>query len=163
MLLLPEKFFVDHKCKSKGVFLLKLDDGAEVEAVSVAEDLGISLHALTGIDIVDMVKLHVHVNDKTLVALMDPGSTHTFVKEAVVPHLGLPVTPRSRLTIKVFNDERVASQGVCKEADMVIDVEHFSTNLYVLPLDGFDIILGIQWLCTLGPIVCDFGTLTMSF
>jgi hypothetical protein len=39
----PEKFSNDHKCKSKGVFLLELDDDAEAEVV--AADLGISLHA----------------------------------------------------------------------------------------------------------------------
>jgi hypothetical protein len=57
----------------------------------------------------------------------------------------------------------VASQEVCKGMDMSIGDEHFITNLYVLPLDGFDIVLGIQWLHSLGPIVWDFGALMMSF
>jgi hypothetical protein len=61
----------------------------------------------------------------------------------------------------------VVSQGVCKEADMVIDVEHFIIDLYVLPLDDFNIVLGVQWLHTLGPIVWPivwyFGALAMSF
>jgi hypothetical protein len=41
----PKKFSNDHKCKTKGVFLLELDDDAEAEEVD--EDLGISLHTLT--------------------------------------------------------------------------------------------------------------------
>jgi hypothetical protein len=46
---------------------------------------------------------------------------------------------------------------------MVMGAEHFSTNLYMLPLDSFNIVLGVQWLCTLGTIMWDFGTLMMSF
>jgi hypothetical protein len=81
----------------------------------------------------------------------------------VVPHLGLLVTPRQGLTVKVINDEWVASQGACKEVDMLIGDKHFIGNLYMLPLDGFDIILNVHWLCTLGPIMWDFGAVTISF
>ena len=37
------------------------------------------------------------------------------------------------------------------------------TNFLALPLQGCDIVLGIQWLKTLGPIVWDFQALTMQF
>jgi hypothetical protein len=87
----PKKFSNDHKCKYNGVFLLKLNDDDEVEVV--ADDLGISLHALTSIDIADIMKLHIQLNGKTLVALVDTGSTHTFVQEEVATQLDLPVTP----------------------------------------------------------------------
>jgi hypothetical protein len=43
----PEKFFQDHKCAMKGVFLMELSE--EDDPKSLADDLGISLHALTGI------------------------------------------------------------------------------------------------------------------
>ena len=44
-----------------------------------------------------------------------------------------------------------------------IDQDSFNMNLYSLPLEGFDIILGVQWLRTLGPILWDFDSLCMSF
>jgi hypothetical protein len=34
---------------------------------------------------------------------------------------------------------------------------------YTLPLEGFDVILDVQWLKSLGPIVWDFTTLSMAF
>jgi hypothetical protein len=108
------------------VFLLELDDDTAAEAV--AEDLGISLHALTGIDVVDTMKLHAQVNGKTLVALVDIGSTHTFMNAVVVTHLVLPVTPRSRLSVKVANGEHVTRKGICATADMLINNKHFSSN-----------------------------------
>lgn len=35
--------------------------------------------------------------------------------------------------------------------------------MYVLPLSGADIILGVQWLNDLGPITIDYNALTMYF
>jgi hypothetical protein len=46
----------------------------------------------------------------------------------VVPLLGLLMMPRSGQTVKVANGEQVVSQGVCREAEIVIDDKHFSTN-----------------------------------
>ena len=36
-------------------------------------------------------------------------------------------------------------------------------DLYLLPLEGSDAVLGAQWLRTLGPIVWDFSKLLMKF
>jgi hypothetical protein len=39
----------------------------------------------------------------------------------------------------------------------------FRTDLFILPLAGCDVVLGIQWLRTLGPILWDFTKLQMEF
>ncbi len=44
-----EKFTPDHRCATKGVYLIEMDD--EVEVDTAADELGISLHTLTGIDV----------------------------------------------------------------------------------------------------------------
>jgi hypothetical protein len=45
----------------------------------MADDLGISLDALTSIDVANTVKLQVMVAGKALMALVDTSSTHTFI------------------------------------------------------------------------------------
>jgi hypothetical protein len=52
-----EKYSLDHKCAARGVFLLELEDDTREEE-EVAE-LGTSLHALTGIDVGETMKLTV--------------------------------------------------------------------------------------------------------
>jgi hypothetical protein len=156
-----EKFMPNHKSVSKGVFLLEMDDYVEVD--TAADELGISLHALTGIDVANTMKLHVHIKGKRLVALVDTGSTHTFIKESLLPQLGLEVTPHEGLTVKVDNGEQVNSSRVYRVTGMDIGSENFHTNFYMLPLDGFNVILGVQWLRTLGPILWDFNDLKMMF
>lgn len=41
--------------------------------------------------------------------------------------------------------------------------ETFSTEVKLLPLRGCDMIFGIQWLSTIGPILWDFKNLIMEF
>jgi hypothetical protein len=78
-----EKFMPDHKCTSKGVFLIEMDDDVEVDVA--ADELGISLDTLTGIDVSNTMKLRVRVKGMALVALVDTSSTHTFIKEGLLP------------------------------------------------------------------------------
>lgn len=94
---------------------------------------------------------------------MDSGSTHTFIKDGLVERLGLNITPRVSLSIKVANGERVTSCGICTATPADIHGELFHLDCYVLPLDTFDIVLGVRWLKTLGPIFWDFEALTMAF
>ncbi|KAF3679762.1 hypothetical protein FXO38_02611 [Capsicum annuum] len=53
--------------------------------------------------------------------------------------------------------------GVCTIVQYCVVNHSFHADLYVIPLDAFDIVLGIKWLQTLGPIPWDFALLTMSF
>jgi hypothetical protein len=73
----PEKFSMDHKCAMKGVFLMELEE--EDETPALVDDLGISLHALTGITGANTMQLTVNIAGKELRALVDSGSTHTFI------------------------------------------------------------------------------------
>lgn len=36
-------------------------------------------------------------------------------------------------------------------------------DFYTIPLEGFDVVLGVKWLCTLGPVFWDICSLTMKF
>ncbi|WVZ94190.1 hypothetical protein U9M48_040114 [Paspalum notatum var. saurae] len=156
-----EQFGPEHKCISKGIFLLEFDDDASEE--DAVADLGISLHALTGISTANSMRLHVRVSNADLLALVDSGSTHTFINTATAQRLGLHVHPRPGLSVKVANGDRVASLGLCPDMSLHVQGEAFYINTYALALDGFDIVLGVQWLASLGPIVWDFAALSMEF
>lgn len=51
----------------------------------------------------------------------------------------------------------------CPNALITIAKEVYVIDLYEIPLDGYDVVLGMQWLSMLGPILWDFGLLTMIF
>lgn len=71
--------------------MLELKD--DMEKNEVAEDMGISLHAFTSIDDGQAMKLQVTINNTTVVALVDLGSTHTFIRNDLAQQLGLHIQP----------------------------------------------------------------------
>lgn len=115
------------------------------EELEETTELGISLHAITGIDVADTMKLQVTINGQSLVALVDTGSTHTFIRRSITSRLGLQVTPRPGLTVKIANGDQVASNGICDKATLSIEGTIFTATCYPLPLDGgFDMVLRLR-------------------
>jgi predicted aspartyl protease len=78
----------------------------------------------------------------SFVALIDTGSTHSFIGEAAARRTGLPIEPRPRLTATVANGERVSCPGVIRQAPILIDGMEFRVDLFVMPLAGYDVVLG---------------------
>lgn len=57
----------------------------------------------------------------------------------------------------VADREQLSCPGKCANVHLTMQGYHIDTNLYLLPLVGGDIVLGAQWLHTLGPITLDFS------
>jgi hypothetical protein len=53
--------------------------------------------------------------------------------------------------------------GVIRQAAITIHDNIFLVDLFVMPLEGYDMVLGTQWLATLGPILCDFSGRSLTF
>ena len=53
----------------------------------------------------------------------------------------------------VANGNRVCSPGICLATPVTIYDEVFSINCFTLNFGAFDLVLGVQWLRTPGPIV----------
>jgi hypothetical protein len=155
-----EKFTPEHNCASKGVFLMELEEDDTVN--DLTEDLKISPHALTGLVNSNTMQLMINIAGTDLRALVDSGSTHIFIHDAATLHLGLRVTMQPGLSVKVANGEHFQSYGACKATNILIQGETFRMDCYTLPLEGFDVILGVQWLWSLGSIVWDFVALSMA-
>jgi hypothetical protein len=64
-------------CPMKGLFLLELES-VEPDELNNAQPL-ISLNAITGISAAEAMRLHVHLLDTVMEALVDSGSTHSFI------------------------------------------------------------------------------------
>jgi hypothetical protein len=97
------------------------------------------------------------------VALIDTVSTHSFIGEEATHRSGLTIEPRPCLTTTVANGERVSCPGVILQSPIVINSMQFHVDLFVMPLAGFDVVLGTHWMATLGPITWDLAARTISF
>ncbi|KAJ1381359.1 Retrotransposon gag domain [Sesbania bispinosa] len=152
-----ESYSTGHKCNR--LFWIEVpDDESESE-----EDMAISLHAISGVRESHTMQLQAKVSGVNVLVLVDSGSTHNFLHEGLIPSLGLEVLKRSGLQVYVANGERVPSMGICRSVSFMVANDIFQADFYTIPLEGFDVILGVKWLCTLGPILWDFSYMTMVF
>ena len=63
----------------------------------------------------------------------------------------------------IADGEQVQSKGCCVAVPLAIGTCVYTSDMFALPLGGCDIVLGVQWLRTFGPILWDFERLTMKF
>jgi len=63
----------------------------------------------------------------------------------------------------VANGEHVSCPSIIRQALLTIDNDTFRVDLFVMLLAGYDLVLGMQWLATLGPVLWDFNARKMSF
>jgi hypothetical protein len=73
----------------KGIFLLHMDDDSPQEETEEVDEPRVSLHAITGLTATKMMQLTVRIGDQTLGALVDSGSTHSFISAAAACRLHL--------------------------------------------------------------------------
>ena len=108
------------------------------------------------------MKVRVSIAGISGIALLDSGSSHNFIDTALAQRAGIRLQPCPYLTVTVANGDRVASPGKAPQ-NVSIDGKAFGVDLYALPLGEYDMVLGVQWLGTLGPILWDFARHTMCF
>jgi hypothetical protein len=163
-----EKYTRGHNRFCRRIFFL---DGVEIEnaaeATGVAENDGeapcFSLQAVAGVPTAGTMQIAVALGVTSFVALLDSGSTHNFISEEAARRSGLPLCQRPCLTALVAKGERVTCAGIICDTPLLIDGDSFPVDLYVMPLVGYDVVLGTRWLGELGPIVWDLGRRRMSF
>ncbi|KAA3483030.1 RVP_2 domain-containing protein [Gossypium australe] len=82
-----------------------------------------------------------------VIALIDPGLTHSYVCENLVSSKKLPVEI-IEFMIKVSNPlgKYVIVDKACKNCPLMTWAYCFLADLMLLPFDEFDVILGIDWL-----------------
>jgi hypothetical protein len=148
-----------------GVEIDDAGDGVEAAAAEAgAQDAPLfSLHAVVGVAVGAPILLRVSLGATSLIALVDTGSTHNFIGEAAASRTGLPIQPRPRLTATVANGEKVTCPGVLRNAPIDIEGLMFDVDLYVMPLAGYDMVLGTQWMAPLRRIAWDVASRAFSF
>ena len=105
------------------------------------------------------------IKNREVVSLIDSGSTHNFLDAIDLDNLRLPLDISQILEAKVADGSIVKTLGVCHRVTLFIQGNKFVLDLNVLHLGGGGgaMVLGTQWLGTLGVIISDFKLLIMRF
>ena len=121
----------------------------------------ISLYALFRTKGYQTMRVQRRIKNQTVVILVDTGSTHNFMDQAVVKQVGWNLHIITNMTMTVANGERLRAQVIFPSLQVVIQREVITTYFFVLQLTSCDMVLGVQWLVIVGPILWDFLHITM--
>jgi hypothetical protein len=175
-----EKYQPGHKCNKPRLYVVEgieweekvepLDEGllelhreVSLEEEEVGELLGITLYALAGTPTPRTMRVIGKVGFLEVVILIDTGSTHSFVDPNVAKRAKLSADKKGQLTVMVVDGATLTCQGHCSVVSIFLQGCTFAATLHLLPLGGCDVVLGVDWLRFLGPVLWDFGSLTMKF
>jgi hypothetical protein len=110
----------------------------------------ISLAAITGISQPQTLKLKGHIKKDNVTVLIDTGSTHNFLDINVARNLKLFVYPVPDMKVMVVDGKKIKNVGKCHKVKLQIQDFNLESEFYTVPLGGVDVVLGVQWLQTLG-------------
>ncbi|KAJ4965781.1 hypothetical protein NE237_017630 [Protea cynaroides] len=171
-----DKLSPGHRCKNRQFFLLdvELDEtsielpdsaplpyDAEIEETHIHSE--ISYNALAGQSSLHTLRLHGTIIGSQVNILVDSGSTHNFIQTEVAHHLGLTVATSPQISVLVGNGDRLISNGFISELPVVIQGHTIKVDVFLLPIHGAELVLGVQWFLQLGPVVLDYKNLTLQF
>lgn len=119
--------------------------------------LAISSEAITGKCTAKTLQLRGSIQGKSMNILVDSGSSHTFISSVLASNLtGLAIVS-NRLYVQVANGDRLACDKQLRNAKWHIQGVAFVSNLKVISLPCYDMILGMDWLATYSPMKVDWA------
>lgn len=127
-----------------------LNDPPKTPAQTQAQ---ISLHALMGHPIPQTLRVLGHISKHPVAVLIDGGSTNNFIQDRVAKQLGLSVQPAQSFQVLVGNGEELHCTSLCQQVCLQLGSHKFIVDLFVVPLCGAELVLGVQWLKSLGPVL----------
>jgi hypothetical protein len=176
-----EKYFPGHKCKEKKLFMAisedVSDEDVEVspeEALPQEDDITppsdppkveplISLNALTGFSAPQTLKLIGYIKHMKVIILVDSGNTHNFIHHHLAQEINCYIHVVNNFQIMIANGGSMKCGGCCENVHLQIGQYNLKYHMFSIDMGGCDIVLGVEWIHTLGPITMDFKDLTMQF
>lgn len=92
------------------------------------------------------------IAQREVVVLIDSGASHNFISMDVVTELGLPRVGTTGYGVLMGTGLTVKGEGMCKGVVLTLQNIEIVEDFLRLELGSADVILGMQWLETLGGI-----------
>jgi hypothetical protein len=95
--------------------------------------------------------------------LVDGGASHNFIDIAMVERRHIPTVDFEGFLVEVAGGRTMACDRYIPQMSLTLGRYTLTQDFYVVDIPDTNIILGVQWLSTLGPITTNYKTMEMSF
>ncbi|CAH9073319.1 unnamed protein product [Cuscuta epithymum] len=108
-------------------------------------------------------KLKWHEGESTVNVLIDGGATHNFMSLNLVEKWRIPYTPFQGNRVQLGNGECIQIGGRCAGIDLNVQGIGIHQTYYLLELGSTDLVLGMDWLTSLGDTEINFQSQTFKW
>ena len=98
-----------------------------------------------------------------IVVLIDSSSKHNFIHQRFGEAMYCFVRAVSYFQVQIANGGTMTCEGHCENVKLQMGDYHLKTHMFAINMGECDIVLGAEWIHTLGPITMDFQELYMRF
>lgn len=137
--------------------------GFEEEEDIATTLMELSMFSFLGIDSPSVTKLWGEIGNTKVVVMIDSGASHNFIDPSVLSKAQLSPARNRKLEVLLGTGITVNGSGVCRDVSVSLQSHEFKMNLVVLELGNAEVILGVEWLRTLGKCGYDWDKHEMSF
>lgn len=98
-----------------------------------------------------------------MITLIDSGSSHNVIRQELVDELKCETKTVAAYMVTLADGKKVRGDRMCKKVKWRARKVDFEIDDLILPLGEYDVILGMQWLDSLGKLTWDFGERKLQF
>ena len=162
-----KRFSPRHRCKQKTLQVLwVMDEEDEEENTMVPKQNQIEeeyvdgptsavlcVSFLVGFCAPQSMKVHGTMLSREVTILIDSRASHNFIVKSLITYLQLRCTPTQEFDVHMGNGDEIKGSRVCRGLRLQLAKITVVVDFFPLKLGASDIVLGFQWLATLGDSV----------
>jgi hypothetical protein len=122
-----------------------------------------TIATLSGVPRYNSLRLKGLVQGHRMIALVDGGATDNFIDASLVARRGLHIEEFERFHVAVADGYTMTCLYMIPDLEVKLGNYTMIDTFYVVDLSYTVVVLGVQWLYSLGEIGFNYHTLTMSF
>ncbi|XP_047177102.1 uncharacterized protein LOC124844252, partial [Vigna umbellata] len=157
---------LDHECNMSGRAVMRPPNAGRNQPRGGRAQASGRVYAITSAEAASSGNLIIGecmLFGRSCCALYDSGATHSFISKACVEKLGLEVSEMQfDLVVSTPAAGEVRTSTMCVKCPIEVEGRKFKVSLICLPLQGLEVILGMDWL-TANRILIDCGAKELIF
>jgi hypothetical protein len=122
-----------------------------------------TLASISGVPKYNTLRMQGVLQGKKVSVLINGGDSHNFIDSALLQRRHIPTVEFEGFKVEVAGGSTMPCNRYIPGMNLTLGRHDLVQDVYVMDLADTNIILGVQWLSTLGPITTNYKTMEMSF
>ncbi|KAJ9546382.1 hypothetical protein OSB04_018925 [Centaurea solstitialis] len=139
------------------------EEESALNTTEIGQKVEVHLNSVVGISNPKTMKSVGAIGVQRVVVLIDSGATHNFISKELVKQQRVKVEDTNECTITLGSGIEELGRGICRGVSILLQGLDVKDDFLPIQLGNSDVILGIQWLETLGTISHNWKTQVMKF